>query len=506
MGLSIKRRVTLDLSQRGAQVTIPFSVGDTVAHEVIFTIRDGAELVELPEGVVAAIAIKNGYGGTGCLDSCVIDHVNNTVIYTPTVEALDVEGNISCTMRLSDTDGAVIGTPTFIFAVSEGDNANTEAEISKALVSNPNWDYVVDITEKAGQVRQDAEYVKTEKQNLENVILPEIAKNVEDVQGQATAAADSAQAAADSESNSLDIVSAVMEYADQTHTDAENAKNSAEAAKGYYLWAQQEADRALEYGTNLIEQTEGTNDKKVMSQKAVTDALAKKVNLSDLGNSGGSSVEIAKGPGQSETAVMSQKAATDSFVPKTKSKDGDSAYCAKTDGTIVMIPISFGTSNNSGMICGKDAKGVVQVGTPTRNPHATPKSYVDTADSIRYCPTVSNEEGVQLYSVPLVGLDGGNANYAMHRRCIIPCNGHSCSPGVDISLSNATVPSSSDCKIFRWDNLPSQDLSISFVTPNTISVRPAHYCSSNFMLVLDIYYYNDGSYKMLYISSTGGTM
>lgn len=161
MGLIVKRRVTLDLSRRGHQVTVPFSVGDRVAHEVIFTLRDGSELIELPPGVTAAITIKNGYkhtdNGTGCVDACVIDHVNNTITYTPTVEALSIEGNIECTLHVFDADGAVIGAPTFIFAVSEGDNANTESEVRAALKESTGWDIIAKAEENAKKAAAEAE-------------------------------------------------------------------------------------------------------------------------------------------------------------------------------------------------------------------------------------------------------------------------------------------------------------------------------------------------------------
>ena len=370
MGLIVKRRVTLDLSRRGHQVTVPFSVGDRVAHEVIFTLRDGSELIELPPGVTAAIAIKNGYkytdNGTGCVDACVIDHVNNTITYTPTVEALSIEGNIECTLHVFDADGAVIGAPTFIFAVSEGDNANTEMEVGVALEKSPGWDIIAETVSKAGEAatsageaatsafnaakselaalnaasnaatsasnaaKETADALRTEFEDLSDAA--EISAN--DARDSADAAEKSAKAASDSETEALYVLYEIEDL-------EEAARASAESAKGYYLWAQQEADRALEYGTNLLVQEEGPNDKKVMSQqavtyalsgkldsssvkqeegqalshvmsqKAVTDALAKKANLEDLENIGGNSVEIVQVTGDSETAVMSQKATTD---------------------------------------------------------------------------------------------------------------------------------------------------------------------------------------------------
>lgn len=224
------------------------------------------------------------------------------------------------------------------------------------------------------------------------------------------------------------------------------------------------------------------------------------------GTGGGSSVEIVDGTGDRMDAVMSQKASTDAFVPIVPYNLNGAYGAYVTDGNGFSLRKLSWVGTHSDSIAVRGVNGVLQVGAPTAANHATTKTYVDAATSIRYCPTSSTDDGVQVYSVSLVGVVGGNANYTLYRRCIIPCNGYACSPGVDISLSNASISSGSDCKIFRWDNLTSQEVSITYTTPNTISVRPSYYCPTNFMLVLDIYYYFDGAYKMLYISASGGKM
>ena len=103
--LIVKHRVTLDLLHRGAQVTVPVTKADTLSHQIIVTLRNGTQPVELPDGTRAAIAIHNNADGTGVLDSCIVDHVNNAVIYTFSASALSVAGNIACDTLIFDREG-----------------------------------------------------------------------------------------------------------------------------------------------------------------------------------------------------------------------------------------------------------------------------------------------------------------------------------------------------------------------------------------------------------------
>ena len=159
MTLTVKRRVTLDLARRGAQVTIPFSRGDRVAYEIIFTITDGIEPVSLPPGTVAAVAVKNGANGSGVVDSCVVDHVNGTLKYIPSADALSVAGNVSVTLTLADDNGAVIGAPALIFCIADDGGIETETEVEEALQASPGWPIIAQTesnAKSAAQSKDDA--------------------------------------------------------------------------------------------------------------------------------------------------------------------------------------------------------------------------------------------------------------------------------------------------------------------------------------------------------------
>ena len=157
MALTIKHRVTLDLSLTSVQATVPFRKGDTAAHEVIFNLRNGTTNVELPVGSVATIAVLNGYEEYGVLDACVVDHVNNQINYIPTVNALKVAGNIACELVVIGPYGETLGAPRFHFLVDESMTKVTEEEIAEALKASTSWDVIQQTAAKADAAAQSAE-------------------------------------------------------------------------------------------------------------------------------------------------------------------------------------------------------------------------------------------------------------------------------------------------------------------------------------------------------------
>lgn len=140
MALTVKHRVSLDLSLGAAQATVPFRRGDGAAHEVIFSLRYGSEPIELPVGTVAVITVLNGAdGGAGVADMCVVDHVSGTVSYSPTKSALSVAGNIACELEIVGAGGERLGAPRFIFFVDDTMLDVSEREITKALEASTSW-------------------------------------------------------------------------------------------------------------------------------------------------------------------------------------------------------------------------------------------------------------------------------------------------------------------------------------------------------------------------------
>ena len=150
----------LDLQRQGYQATIPFIKTDRGAFEVIFSIRDGPEAVKLPYGVRAAISVHNGADGKGVLDNCTVSHVDNTVSYIPTPDALSVAGCVACNLHLYDERGAKIGAPTFVFQISDTEGDVTEQELEAALRANPSWGLILSAEENAKKVADAAELVR----------------------------------------------------------------------------------------------------------------------------------------------------------------------------------------------------------------------------------------------------------------------------------------------------------------------------------------------------------
>ena len=116
MALTIKHRVTIDMSHGSAVPIVPFHKGDSGAHVIVFSIRNGGEVVLLPDGVTASVTVKNGKGTS---EACTVDNAANTITYSPTPEALSVSGNIPSYIKICDNLGAAICTPHFIFSVIE---------------------------------------------------------------------------------------------------------------------------------------------------------------------------------------------------------------------------------------------------------------------------------------------------------------------------------------------------------------------------------------------------
>lgn len=381
MGLIVKRRVTLDLSRRGHQVTVPFSVGDRVAHEVIFTLRDGSELIELPPGVTAAITIKNGYNGTGCVDACVIDHVNNTITYTPTVEALSIEGNIECTMHVFDADGAVIGGPTFIFAVSEGDNANTESEVRAALKESTGWDIIAKAEENAKKAAAEAERAEEAADRAETgglTIAQAPGDNDKAVMSQK--AATKAFVQYNDVTSMADPESIPRRGVHGEITVGEPTEDNHATTKGFVLAkivekiaeiianAPSDLDTLKEIADYIA--SDKTDAAKINSKlsKHEREILDNRTAIENL-------PELVQETGDREDAVMSQKAAKDAFVPKVEKSTGDWVYIIK-GGVQGVVQLQYGSPTEYSLAARIEG-GALRVGTPKADADATTKKYVD---------------------------------------------------------------------------------------------------------------------------------
>ena len=237
MALTIKHRVSLDLSLTSVQATVPFRKGDVAAHEVIFNLRNGTTNVELPVGTVAIITVLNGANdGAGVADMCVVDHVENLIRYTPTVAALSVAGNVACELVIIGSYGETLGAPRFHFLVDESMTDVTEVEIAEALKDSKSW----------GVIQQTAA-------NAEDA-----ARSAETASGSASDASGSAQDAYRSETNAEKSEDAAKMWANGYHKNGgpavagepqyqNNAKHYADESKSArvttyeYLTAAQEA-------------------------------------------------------------------------------------------------------------------------------------------------------------------------------------------------------------------------------------------------------------------------
>jgi len=242
MSLCIKHRVVLDLAHNGHQVTIPFTKGDLVAHEIIFSFRLGSSPVELPPGTLAAIFIHNGANGTGVADNCIVSHVDGTVSYIPTEDALSVAGNISCDMRIIGEGGASIGTPKFIFAVQDTGMDDTEEEIDEALKADGTWEIIRGVKEDAERAAASADAADRSAE--------ESADSASDAASSATA---SAKSAGESASSAKAAEDSALSAANTEVRIAEENKKTAEAIQAEHEKTKQEIQAVFNETNENIE-------------------------------------------------------------------------------------------------------------------------------------------------------------------------------------------------------------------------------------------------------------
>ena len=239
MALTIKHRVSLDLSLNSIQATVPFYKGDVAAHEVIFGIRNGSEVVELPVGTIANINIYNGANdGAGVADMCTVDHVNNTISYYPTKPALSVSGNVTCELWITDAGGASLGAKV-IFLITESMADVTEEEINKALQGSSALGLIQNVEQNARNAEKFKEDAESSEANAA-ASAEEAASSASSAQSSeanaaasAEEAASSASSAESSEANASESAKAAANSASSAEKSARNAASSANTLAKY---------------------------------------------------------------------------------------------------------------------------------------------------------------------------------------------------------------------------------------------------------------------------------
>lgn len=233
MTLKIQRRVTLDISHYGEQATIPFAQNDLVAHEIIFNVVNGTEPVALPPGTMASIAVLNGANG-GVVDPLQIDHLNNTLIYIPTANALSVAGNVKATITLFNSYGAVIATPSVIFSINNSETDMTSAAIAAALRASASWGVIVQTAEKAAAAAESADRASFSEGEASASASAAAASATVAAEEVTKAAAEVTKAAAEVEKATAEVEKAAAE-ADEAAASASNAATKAANSNFYAL-------------------------------------------------------------------------------------------------------------------------------------------------------------------------------------------------------------------------------------------------------------------------------
>jgi hypothetical protein len=439
MALTIKRRVTLDLARRGAQVTIPFSRGDRAAYEVIFTIIDGVEPVNLPPGTIAAVAVKNGINDSGVVDPCVVDHVNGTLKYIPSADALAVSGNVSVTLTLADETGAVIGAPALIFCIADDGGIETEDEVAIALKASSGWPIIAQTetnAQSAAQSKDEAEqYMRKSRawaegggeDDPEDIIgggtsakayaeaakaaLAETIKCRDNAEIHAELSIEHADVARD-EAQAAEAAAVLAkrwaigsddpEYDDPTEHSAksysEKALGYANAARSSSFTAGQHANNAQKYSTLRFnirsDPTTYTYTLEIYREgqqaplaSAVLDFPFEETVIGGSYDSDNKKIILKLKNGNEVKIPIGDVVNENAFVHRKSYNKGEvAAYVEKRDGTSDLIPINIYSSNETGnSLVRRGSDGAIHArGNPEHETEAVPKWYVDSIVDVLY--------------------------------------------------------------------------------------------------------------------------
>lgn len=157
--MTVKHCINIDLSGRGARKILPISKGDVNSHEVVFSLSNGNEPVDISSHfAIAAVTVRNGAEGKGVVDNAVV--VGNTVVWTPSEKALSVSGNILSILTVIGSNGATLYAPSFYLWVEESFSENISEELDKALKSSDAWGIILQTAANAGAACTSAEEAK----------------------------------------------------------------------------------------------------------------------------------------------------------------------------------------------------------------------------------------------------------------------------------------------------------------------------------------------------------
>ena len=217
-------RFTLDVHKQGIQYTLSALKNETGSTKAIISLCENANPYLLQDDnitVVTVSALKPD--GKKVLNDCAI--IGNCVVVEITAQMLAAVGAVICELELSsaDADGTlhVIATPRF--KIDVGENLQDSLDI----VSTDEYQTL----------------------HRELLAIGDLEKLRDDMQGSATAAANSAAESADSATLAAQYKNAAKQSANKAASSADDAMNRVLAANQYFILAGQHATAAANSAT-----------------------------------------------------------------------------------------------------------------------------------------------------------------------------------------------------------------------------------------------------------------
>lgn len=112
-----KYRFTLDIQKNKSQVSIPVHYKDT-GNVFYITLTDGGNPYIIPDGCRVDIYIKKPNSNIPLVNACIVEN-NSLVRYEFNATTANVEGMHKCELRLYNSEGRLITTPSFVMVVDQ---------------------------------------------------------------------------------------------------------------------------------------------------------------------------------------------------------------------------------------------------------------------------------------------------------------------------------------------------------------------------------------------------
>ncbi|MCQ2770406.1 MAG: hypothetical protein MJ236_01220 [Clostridia bacterium] len=118
----VKHRIILDVSKTGVQFTLPMNQTEFSSREIMISLRNDSEAVNL-DGCSAALVVTYPDGTVSRPLACLCYGSNaynaNTIVVTLTSNMAEQNGAVKCVLLIASNEGGVLYSPSFVIQVAK---------------------------------------------------------------------------------------------------------------------------------------------------------------------------------------------------------------------------------------------------------------------------------------------------------------------------------------------------------------------------------------------------